>query len=174
MVDGIWRSPTNLVARLSDNSHLAAVVAGGAYTDGVSGIWYQWMWLFTTPFYWLLVPVFRRLRVVTTAEFFELRYGRRFAIAHAIFCIYVLALWQGIAVKGTSVTISAITGLPGWWLAVAVSVPFAIYGIAGADISSGASIPAPRRLVSEGLVIQGKPGPRGRTDYKITAQAAGG
>ena len=41
-----------------------------------------------------------------------------------------------------------------------------------ADISPGASIPALRRLVSEGLVIQGKPGSRGRTDYKITAQGS--
>ncbi|HEV2132629.1 MAG TPA: PadR family transcriptional regulator [Terracidiphilus sp.] len=39
-----------------------------------------------------------------------------------------------------------------------------------ADISPGASIPALRRLVSEGLVIQAKPGSRGRTDHKITAQ----
>lgn len=39
-----------------------------------------------------------------------------------------------------------------------------------ADISPGASIPALRRLVSEGFVIQGKPGSRGRTDYKITAE----
>lgn len=41
-----------------------------------------------------------------------------------------------------------------------------------ADISPGASIPALRRLVSEGLVMQGKPGSRGRTDYKITAQGS--
>ena len=118
------------------HSDQAVVVAGAAYTDGLSGIWYQWMWLFTTPFYWLLAPVFRRLRVVTTAEFFELRYGRPFAVAYAIFCIYILALWQGIAIKGTSVTVSAIIGVPGWWIAVAVSGFFAVYGVAGGLVAA--------------------------------------
>ena len=37
-----------------------------------------------------------------------------------------------------------------------------------ADISPGASIPTLRRLVSEGLVIQGKPGSRGKTDHRVT------
>src|SRR5437868_5849321 len=48
------------------HSDQAVGVAGAAYTSGLSGIWYQWMWLFTTPFYWLLAPLFRRLRVLTT------------------------------------------------------------------------------------------------------------
>jgi DNA-binding PadR family transcriptional regulator len=39
-----------------------------------------------------------------------------------------------------------------------------------ADLSPGATIPALRRLVSEGFAIKGKPGSRRRTDYKITAQ----
>lgn len=39
-----------------------------------------------------------------------------------------------------------------------------------ANLSPGATIPALRRLVIDGLAIQGKPGPRGRTDHKITAE----
>src|ERR1700749_4884769 len=65
------------------HSDQAVGVAGAAYTSGLSGIWYQWIWLFTTPFYWLLAPIFRRLRVVTIAEFFELRYGRGYSIVYA-------------------------------------------------------------------------------------------
>ncbi len=118
------------------HSDQAVGVAGAAYTSGLSGIWYQWMWLFTTPFYWLLAPIFRRLRVLTTAEFFELRYGRPYGVIYAAFCLYLLALWQGIAIKGTSVTVSAITGLPEWWIAITVGVIFMVYGIAGGLVAA--------------------------------------
>lgn len=49
-----------------------------------------------------------------------------------------------------------------------VSTPYELKS--AAEISPGASIPALRRLLSERLVVQGKPGSRGRTDYQITAQ----
>ena len=43
--------------------------------SGVSGIWYQWKNLFATPFYWLIAPLFRRIRRTTMAEMIEDRYG---------------------------------------------------------------------------------------------------
>ena len=113
------------------HSDQAVGVAGAAYTVGLAGIWYQWMWIFTTPFYWLLAPVFRRLRLVTTADFFEYRYGKFYAIAYAFFSIYLLALWQGIAIKGTTVTASAITGYPELAIGIVAAVIYTSYGVAG-------------------------------------------
>ena len=52
-------------------------VAGASYSIGLAGIWYQWIWMFSTPFYWLLAPIYRRLRYITTGDFFERRYGQR-------------------------------------------------------------------------------------------------
>ena len=118
------------------HSDQAVGVAGAAYTSGLSGIWYQWMWLFTTPFYWLLAPVFRRLRMLTTADLCELRFGRPYGIMYAVFCLYLLALWQGIAIKGTSETVSSITGLPEWLIAVTVAIIFMIYGITGGLVAA--------------------------------------
>ncbi len=113
------------------HSDQAVGVAGAAYSIGLAGIWYQWMWIFTTPFYWLLAPVFRRLRMVTIADFFEYRYGRLYAISYAFFSIYLLALWQGIAIKGTTVTAAAITGYPEIAIGLVVAAIFTTYGIAG-------------------------------------------
>jgi DNA-binding PadR family transcriptional regulator len=48
-----------------------------------------------------------------------------------------------------------------------VSTPYEFEKSAG--LSQGATIPALQRLLDAGLVRQGKPGPRGRTDYKVTA-----
>jgi Na+/proline symporter len=121
------------------HSDQAVGVAGAAYTGGLSGIWYQWMWLFTTPFYWILAPIFRRLRLTTTADFFQLRYGRPYAVMYAIFCLYLLALWQGIAIKGTSETVSAITGLPEWSISITVAIVFTIYGVAGGLVAAAAT-----------------------------------
>lgn len=109
----------------------AVGVAGAAYTAGLSGIWYQWIFLFTTPFYWILAPIFRRLRMTTIAEFFDLRYGRAYSLGYAVLCIYLFMLWTGIAIKGTAETVSAITGLPEWGIALTVAVIFTIYSIAG-------------------------------------------
>jgi Na+/proline symporter len=113
------------------HSDQAVGVAGAAYSIGLAGIWYQWMWIFTTPFYWLLAPVFRRLRMVTLADFFENRYGKLYGIAYTLFSIYLLALWQGIAIKGTTVTTSAITGYPELAIGIVVALIFTSYGVAG-------------------------------------------
>jgi DNA-binding PadR family transcriptional regulator len=48
-----------------------------------------------------------------------------------------------------------------------ISTPYVLQKEAG--LSAGASIPAIQRLLEAGLVRQGKPGPRGRTEYRITA-----
>ncbi len=55
-------------------------VAGATYEIGLGGIWYQWMYLFVTPFFWLLGPVYRRVRYITTGDFFEERYGSKHGI----------------------------------------------------------------------------------------------
>ena len=48
-----------------------------------------------------------------------------------------------------------------------VSTPYELQTAAG--LSQGATIPALQRLLDGRLVRQGRPGPRGRTDYQVTA-----
>jgi len=49
-----------------------------------------------------------------------------------------------------------------------ISTPYELKTTAG--LSPGATIPALRRLLEESLILKGKPGPRGRTGHKITAE----
>ena len=58
------------------HTNQAVLVAGATYEIGLAGVWYQWFFLFATPFYWLIAPIYRRLRYITTADFFEKRYPR--------------------------------------------------------------------------------------------------
>ena len=32
-------------------------VSGAAYQSGLAGIWYQWIFMFSTPFFWIIAPV---------------------------------------------------------------------------------------------------------------------
>ena len=57
------------------HAEMPVALAGAVYSVGASAIWFQWKNLFITPFYWLMAPVFRRIRRTTMAEFTEDRYG---------------------------------------------------------------------------------------------------
>ncbi len=114
----------------------AISVIGATYEIGLAGIWYQWMWLFTTPFYWLLAPVFRRLRVVTTADFYEMRYGPAMGAAYTFFALYLFMLWEGTMLKGTATTISAVSGLPEFAIIAVVTAVFVAFGVAGGLVAA--------------------------------------
>src|ERR1700733_14609412 len=77
------------------HSEMAVQVAGATARVGLGGIWYQWMWLFSTPFYWLMAPVTRRLRVTTTGDYFRIRYGRSLEMLYAIVGLTFLSMWIG-------------------------------------------------------------------------------
>ena len=115
------------------HSDQAVGVAAKAYTTGASGIWYQWLWLFVTPFYWLIAPIFRRMRAVTTGEYFEARYGSSVAVLFALVGMLQLMFSIGLMLKGSSAMISAISGgqINPDLAIFAMTVMFVIYGVAG-------------------------------------------
>jgi len=111
-------------------------VAGASYQIGMAEIWYQWMWIFSTPFFWLLSPVFRRMRYVTTADFFEERFSKSLGFAYSLFALYMFMLWQGTIIKGAATTITAITALPENWIIWGVTVLFVLFGVAGGLVAT--------------------------------------
>jgi len=111
----------------------AVTVAGASYKLGMAGIWYQWCYLFATPFYWLIAPIFRRLRYLTTADLFEERYSKSLGMFYVLYGLVFFALSIGVMLLGTGKTASAITGgavSPGVAIAVMTCL-FLAYGIAG-------------------------------------------
>lgn len=113
-------------------------VSGAAYTVGLAGIWYQWLWMFTTPFYWIIAPIYRRLRYVTMADFFEERYGRSLAVLFTIMGVIYFCMDIGIMLKGTGVTIEGITAgaLSEEVIILVATGLFVIYGLAGGLIAA--------------------------------------
>ncbi len=115
------------------HSDQAVSVASKSYTNGVSGIWYQWLWLFPTPFYWLIAAMMRRFRALTTADVFEARYGRSVAMLFAVVGLMQYTVNIGVMLKGSAHVLEASTGgTLNANLAIAVmTVLFVVYGMAG-------------------------------------------
>lgn len=115
------------------HSDQAVGVASKAFTSGASGIWYQWLWLPVTPFYWLIAPIFRRTRAVTTSDYFDFRYGPGVGGLYAVVGIIQLMVTIGVMLRGAGALVDAVTGgaIPNEWAVWAMTVMFVVYGMAG-------------------------------------------
>ncbi len=112
------------------NTDQAVTVVSKTHVSGASGIWYQWLWLFATPFYWLLAPLFRRMRAVTTADYLFVRYGQSVAVLFAIVGMAQLSVNIGVTLKASSALITAVTD-------GAISSAFAIFALTGLFVFYG-------------------------------------
>lgn len=114
-------------------SDQAVSVASATFRNGLSGIWYQWLWLFVTPFYWLIAPIFRRFRAITTADVYELRYDRSVALLFSFVGIASMAIKIGVMLKGAGALIDSGTGglVEPQLAIISITIMFVIYGVMG-------------------------------------------
>ena len=113
-------------------------VVGAAFKHGISGIWYTFVYLFVTPFYWLMAPLFRRSRFLTTADFFEARFGSKLGTLYAVMGILIFSVNMGTLLKGTGLIVNAVTlgAVSEFWAILGMTVVFLIYGTAGGLIAT--------------------------------------
>jgi len=55
----------------------ATAVSTNVYVNGASGVWVNLAIIVATPFYWLIAPIYRRMRCLTLGDFFRQRYQSR-------------------------------------------------------------------------------------------------
>lgn len=82
----------------------ATTTSSSVYRQGAGGAWLALITLFLTPYYWFTTVWFRRVRLTTTAELFEDRFGRRFlatlyAVTTIIMAVVGIAGGNVIALK---------------------------------------------------------------------------
>ncbi len=106
--------------------------------------------MFTTPFYWIIAPIYRRLRYVTMADFFQERYGKSLAIFYTLIGVLYFCMDIGIILKGTGITIEGITGgaLTEGPVILIATVFFVLYGLAGGLIAAAVT-----DLIQGGLIL---------------------
>lgn len=108
-------------------------VIGGAYEKGLSGIWYTYMFLPLTPIFWLLAPFIRRMRFVTVADFFRVRYDASLALVYTLMGVLKLSIAIGVTLKGTAAIFTSLAhgAINENYAIIAMTVVFVIYGFAG-------------------------------------------
>jgi len=120
------------------NTDQVVAVVSKIYQVGLSGIWYQWLYLFISPFYWLKLPIIRRLRVMTTADFFEERYSKNLGLTYAVIGIFTVAVNIGLMLKGTGFVVESITvhQISADWAIFVIAFLVVFYGTAGGLIAA--------------------------------------
>jgi len=109
----------------------AVGVSSKSFTNGVSGIWYQWLYLFCTPFYWIIAPIMKRFRAITTADIYEARYGKSMAYLYTLVGILTLIVDMGVIMKAFGAVVYGSTGIPANLAISIVVFVFVIYSVAG-------------------------------------------
>ena len=121
-----------------------AGVMSESVVSGASGIWVSWMWLFGTPFYWIIAPVVRRMRCLTLADFFEQRFGRSASVLYIMVAATGMIVFLAGVLLATTRTVQGMMGKAAaqdsqWWffgiLFVSTAV-FIIYSYWGGIIAA--------------------------------------
>ena len=120
------------------HAEMPVALAGAVYTFGASAIWFQWKNLFITPFYWIMAPVFRRIRRTTMAEFTEDRYGPWMGAIYIVFAMCYLIINTGSMLKGAGKVINQATGggVGVNEIVIAMTVLFILYSFVGGLVAA--------------------------------------
>src|SRR5438309_9769029 len=120
------------------HAEMPVALAGAVYSLGASAIWFQWKNLFITPFYWIMAPVFRRIRRTTLAEFTEDRYGPWMSGIYIVFAVCFFIINTGSMLKGAGKVISQAAGgmLAVNEIVVAMTVLFILYSFVGGLVAA--------------------------------------
>ena len=120
------------------HAEMPVALAGAVYTSGASAIWFQWKNLFVTPFFWIMAPVFRRIRRTTMAEFTEDRYGPWMGGIYIVFALCFLIINTGSMLKGAAKVISQAAGggVGVNEIVIAMTVLFMLYSLVGGLVAA--------------------------------------
>src|SRR6185503_17692756 len=134
---GPWEM-TEQSLSVGTHAEMPVALAGAVYTTGASAIWYQWKNLFITPMYWIMAPVFRRIRRTTMAELTEDRYGPWMGAIYIVFAVCFFLIETGSLLKGAGKVISQATGATTGVneIVAAMTVMFIVYSFVGGLVAS--------------------------------------
>jgi len=123
---------------IGTHAEMPVSLAGAVYTTGFSGIWFQWKNLFATPFFWLIAPLFRRMRRTTLGEVVEDRYGPWMGIVYTAFAISFFTINMASMLKGAGKVISQATGgdVSANTIVVWMTVIFLVYSFIGGLVAT--------------------------------------
>jgi len=120
------------------HAEMPVSLSGAVYSFGMSAIWYQWKNLFATPFYWIMAPIFRRVRRTTTAEMIEDRYGAGMSGLYTLFAFAFFIIGMASMLKGAAKVLHQMLGanIGTNTLVLVLAVIFVFYSVVGGLLAS--------------------------------------
>jgi len=111
---------------------------------GASGIWVSWMWMFGTPFYWLIAPIMRRMRCLTMTDYYEQRFGHGAAMLYTVVAGLGMMIFFGGVLLATTKTVMGMMGVADadnadtWFFAIlgVTTLVFVLYGYWGGIVAA--------------------------------------
>lgn len=86
-----------------------STVMSGVWRYGIAGVWWQLIWVLVAPFFWVLAPLLRRLRAVTTADFFSMRFGPSTSILYSLYGMLICVVLMAGVLYGSSRLLNTLT-----------------------------------------------------------------
>jgi len=119
-------------------------VMSQAVVSGASSIWVSWMWLFGTPFYWIIAPIVRRMRCLTLADFFRERFSKAASVLYIVIAAVGMVVFLASVLLATSRTVQGMMGKTAtpsadvWFfgILIATTAVFIIYSYWGGIIAA--------------------------------------
>ena len=91
----------------------AASITSEVYRQGVGGVWIGLQTVFMTPFYWFFPVWFRRVRLISTGDLYEDRFGSKaLAGLFAVYGILIMTVLVGFGYLASGKTMQAILTKP--------------------------------------------------------------
>jgi len=110
-------------------------------STGAAGIWVSWLWMFGTPFYWIIAPIMRRMRCLTMTDYFEERFGHPAAVLYTIVAGLGVMIFFGGVLLITTRTVQGMMGKADkdlWFFGIlfVTTFVFVLYGYWGGIIAA--------------------------------------
>lgn len=118
---------------IGTHSEQVVAVVGQCYKLGLAGIWWQFLWMFCTPIYWLSHPLLRRMRILTSADYWAERFSPGLATLSAVSGLFQVVFTIATLLKAMGTVLEGVTegAVPGSVVIPVCAFLFVFYSVLG-------------------------------------------
>ncbi len=118
---------------IGTHSEQVVAVVGQCYRLGLAGIWWQFLWMFCTPVYWMSHTLLRRMRVLTSADYWAERFSPGLATLSAVSGLFQVVFTIATLLKAMGTVLEGVTqgAVPGGLVIPVCAGLFVFYSVLG-------------------------------------------
>lgn len=105
-----YRGPALTLFHSGNPMQKVSSITARMFQVGLAGLWYEFIYLAALPFWWIIGPVVRRLRIATTADLFERRFHPATVWLYVAFAVITCILSTTVWLVGVRKLIELMAG----------------------------------------------------------------